>query len=65
MYYHIFYKFERDKVIKFGDNDFNIYNDHFKWRESKNKNIQSIRQHLMQISKFVFVLMELRIEMEF
>ena len=65
MYYHIFYKFDRDEVIKFGQNDFKIYNDHFKWRESKNKDAQSIRRHLMQISKFVFVLMELRIEMEF
>jgi phosphate uptake regulator len=65
MYYHIFYKFDRVKVIEFGKNDFKIYNDHFKWKESKNKDAQSIRSHLMQISKFVFVLMELRIEMEF
>jgi hypothetical protein len=65
MYYHLFYKFDRDTVIKFGENDFKIYNDHFKWKESKNKDAQSIRQHFMQISKFVFVLMELRIEMEF
>ena len=65
MYYHLFYKFNREEVIKFGENDFRIYNEHFKWRESKNKDVQSIRRHLMQISKFVFVLMELRIEMEF
>ncbi len=65
MYYHIFYKFDREMVIQFGENDFNIYNDHFKWKESKNKDVQSIRRHLMQISKFIFCLMELRIEMEF
>ncbi len=64
-YYHLFYKFNRGEVIKFGENDFKIYNDHFKWKDSKNKDVQSIRGHLMQISKFVFVLMELRIEMEF
>lgn len=65
MYYHLFYKFDRGGAIKFGENDFKIYNDHFKWRESKNKDVQSIRRHLMQISKFIFSLMELRIEMEF
>lgn len=65
MYYHLFYKFDRDEVIKFGKNDFKIYNDHFKLRESKDKDVQSIRRHFMQVSKFIFCLMELRIEMEF
>ncbi|MFH1358325.1 MAG: AbrB/MazE/SpoVT family DNA-binding domain-containing protein [archaeon] len=65
MYYHLFYKFNMEEVVKFGENDFKIYNDHFKWKESENKEGQSIRRHFMQISKFVFVLMELRIEMEF
>ncbi len=65
MYYHLFYKFDRTMAIKFGENDFKIYNDHFKWKESLNKDVQSIRGHLMQISKFVFCLMELRIEMEY
>ncbi|MFA5855931.1 MAG: AbrB/MazE/SpoVT family DNA-binding domain-containing protein [Candidatus Pacearchaeota archaeon] len=65
MYYHLFYKFNRENVIKFGLNDYKIYNDHFKWKESKNKDAQSIRRHFMQISKFIFCLMELRIEMEF
>ena len=65
MYYHLFYKFNRVDAIKFGQNDFRIYNDHFKWRESLNKDADSIRGHLMQISKFVFCLMELRIEMEY
>jgi hypothetical protein len=65
MYYHLFYKFDREGVIKFGKNDYKIYNDHFKWKESPNKDVQSIRGHLMQISKFIFCLMELRIEMEY
>jgi len=65
MYYHLFYKFDRETAIKFGENDFKIYNDHFKWKDSPNKDIKSIRQHFMQISKFIFCLMELRIEMEF
>ena len=65
MYYHLFYKFDRESAIKFGENDFKIYNDHFKWKESTNKDAKSIRRHFMQISKFIFCLMELRIEMEF
>jgi len=65
MYYHLFYKYKRDGVIDFGENDFKIYNDHFKWKESTNKDLKGMRRHLMQISKFIFCLMELRIEMEF
>jgi len=64
-YYHIFYKFNNEKIIEFGENDFRIYNNHFKLRDYSNKDIQSIRRHLMQISKFIFCLMELRIEMEY
>jgi phosphate uptake regulator len=65
MYYKLFYKFDREGLIKFGENDFKIYNDHFKWRISGEPEVQSIRRHLMQISKFIFCLMELRIEMEY
>jgi len=65
MYYHLFYKFDRAEVIKFGENDYKIYNDHFMLKESPNKDSRSIRRHLMQISKFIFCLMELRIEMEY
>lgn len=65
MYYHLFYKFDIEGAIKFGENDFKIYHDHFKWKESTKKDMKSIRQHLMQVSKFVFCLMELRIGMEF
>jgi len=65
LYYRVFYKFSREEVIKFGKNDFKIYNDHFNWKESSNKEAISITRHLMQISKFIFCLMELRIEMEY
>ncbi|MDP2924951.1 MAG: AbrB/MazE/SpoVT family DNA-binding domain-containing protein [Nanoarchaeota archaeon] len=65
MYYRLYYKFDREIAIKFGQNDFKIYNDHFKWKDAKNDDAKSIRQHFMQISKFIFCLMELRIEMEF
>ena len=65
MYYNLFYKFDREKLISFGENDFKIYDGHFKWKESTNKDVQSIRRHFMQISKFIFCLTELRIEMEY
>ncbi len=64
-YYHTFYKFDKKGAIDFGEEDFKIYNDHFNWKESPNKDSRSITRHFMQISKFTFCLMELRIEMEF
>lgn len=64
-YYQLFYKFDRQGVIEFGENDFKIYHDHFKWKASENEDVKSIRRHFMQISKFIFCLMELRIEMEY
>ena len=64
-YYHLFYKFDKKGAADFGEKDFTIYNDHFNWKESKNKDARSITRHFMQISKFTFCLMELRIEMEF
>ncbi|MCX6748163.1 MAG: AbrB/MazE/SpoVT family DNA-binding domain-containing protein [Candidatus Pacearchaeota archaeon] len=64
MYYHIFYKYDKNEVIKFGENDYKIYNEHFELKESSEKDIRGIKRHFMQISKFTFCLMELRIEME-
>jgi len=64
-YYHLFYKFDKKGVIDFGEDDFKVYNEHFNWKESKNKDARSITRHLMQISKFTFCLVELRIEMEY
>ncbi|MFA5992509.1 MAG: AbrB/MazE/SpoVT family DNA-binding domain-containing protein [Candidatus Pacearchaeota archaeon] len=65
MYYELFYKFDKDRAIKFGEHDYEIYNDHFELKESVNKDVNSIRRHLMQVSKFTFCLMELRVEMEY
>jgi phosphate uptake regulator len=64
-YYKLFYKFNIGEAKEFGKKDFAIYNEHFNWKESNNKNARSIARHLMQISKFTFCLTELRIEMEF
>jgi phosphate uptake regulator len=33
MYYSLFYKFDRDEAIKFGELDFKIYNEHFEMKE--------------------------------
>jgi phosphate uptake regulator len=65
MYYKLFYKFDREGAKKFGENDFKIYNDHFKWKDAENPELRSIKRHFMQISKFIFCLTELRIEMEY
>ena len=65
MYHDLFYHFDREGAIKFGENDYKIYNDHFKWKDEKSQETKSIRRHLMQISKFIFCLMEIRIEMDF
>lgn len=65
LYYKLFYKFDKDMVSSFGENDSKIYNDHFKWKDSQDKEGRSIKRHLMQISKFIFCLMELRVEMEY
>jgi len=64
-YFDLFYKYDKDKAVKFGEDDFDIYNEHFSWKDSTNKDAKSIKRHFMQISKFIFCLMELRIEMEF
>jgi len=64
-YYDLFYKYDKNKAIKFGEDDFKIYNDHFDWKDSTNKGAKSIKRHFMQISKFIFCLVELKIEMEF
>jgi len=64
-YHNLFYKFDRKGAIDFGEEDFKIYNEHFNWKESSNKDARSITRHYMQISKFIFCLMELRIEMEY
>jgi phosphate uptake regulator len=65
MYYHLFYKFDRETAIKFGKNDYRIYNEHFKIKENLKGESRSMARHFMTLSKFVLGLTELRIEMEF
>ena len=65
MYYHLFYKFDRETAIKLGKNDCRIYNEHFKIKENLKGESRSMAGHFMMISKLVLVLTELRIEMEF
>ncbi|MFH1710790.1 MAG: AbrB/MazE/SpoVT family DNA-binding domain-containing protein [Nanoarchaeota archaeon] len=65
MYYHLFYKFDREMAMKIGKNDFKTYNEHFKIKENLKGQGRSMAAHIMGISKFVLVLTELRIEMEF
>ncbi|MGV8152277.1 MAG: AbrB/MazE/SpoVT family DNA-binding domain-containing protein [Candidatus Nanoarchaeia archaeon] len=65
MYYHLFYKFNREDAIKFGNNDYKIYNEHFKLKEDWKECSKSLSGHFMMISKFTLSLAELRIELEF
>ncbi|MFH1210077.1 MAG: AbrB/MazE/SpoVT family DNA-binding domain-containing protein [archaeon] len=65
IYYKLFYKFEREEAIKFGKNDLDIYSKHFGIKRKLEGESKSIGRHFMLISKFLLVLAELRIEMEF
>jgi Na+/phosphate symporter len=65
MYYHLFYKFDKELVIKFGEHDCKIYNEHFKIKENMKGESRSMASHFMTMSKFIFCLSELRIEMEY
>lgn len=65
MYYQLFYKYDRETAIKFGKNDALLYATHFKVKNKVHGETRSILKHFMMISKFVFALGELRIQMEF
>jgi len=65
MYYHLFYKFDRDSAISLGNNDFNLYNEHFKLKDKLKGETRSMSRHIMMISKLTWSLAELRIEMEY
>jgi phosphate uptake regulator len=65
MYYKLFYKFDRDTAIKIGKEDFKVYNEGFKTKNKITPEAKGLIGHFMLISKFVLVLTELRIEMEF
>jgi len=65
MYYLLFYKFDMETAINLGKNDFKIYNEHFMIKQKLSPEGKSVAGHFMMISKFVFALTELRIEMEY
>ena len=65
LYYALFYKYDRDTAIRFGKNDALVYATHFKIKGKIYGEARSILKHFMGISKFVFALGELRIQMEF
>ena len=64
LYYSLFYKFNREEAIKFGESDQMVYKEHQQFK-TKTGEGRSIARHLMMISKFTLALCELRIEMEF
>jgi phosphate uptake regulator len=64
IYYKLFYKFEREKAIEFGENDKSVYEEHYRFKGRVGQG-RSIARHLMMISKFTLALAELRIEMEY
>ncbi|MDD5192519.1 MAG: hypothetical protein PHH54_06095 [Candidatus Nanoarchaeia archaeon] len=65
IYYHLFYKFDRETAIKLGKRDVEVYNEHFKIKEGLKGESRGMLGHFMMVSKFILALTELRIEMEF
>jgi len=65
VFYKLFYKFDRETVIKLAGNDFNVYSKHFEIKDDLSGNSRSIARHFMMISKLTWAIAELRIEMEF
>ncbi len=65
IYHQLFYNYDKNLAIKFGDSDYKVYNQHFDIKESLQGESRSIARHFMLLSKFILALTELRIEMEF
>jgi len=65
IYYKLFFKFDREEAIRLGISDFKLYSDYFMKKQNFKEDSRSIAKHYMMISKFTFVLAELRIEMEY
>jgi hypothetical protein len=65
LYYDLFYKFEKEKIIKISGQDRKIYfnlPDNYK---KANEYEKEVFHHLRMIRKYINALYELRIEMEF
>jgi len=65
IYYNLYYKFDRETAIKFGDSDINVYKKNTNAKHKTQGESRSILRHLMLISKLTLALAELRIQMEF
>lgn len=65
VYYRLYYKFDRNLAIRFGEDDVNVYQEHFNSKDKLKGESKSIERHFMMISKFTLALTELRIQMEF
>jgi len=65
IYYSLFYKFDRETAIKFGENDISVYKKNRKAKPRTTGDSRSILRHFMMISKLTLALVELRVQMEF
>jgi phosphate uptake regulator len=69
IYYKLFYKFDREEVIKLSQDNFNMWKTYYEEKDKSRKQSQdqtgSILGHLKNMGGFTFDLTELRIEMEF
>ncbi|MFH1586132.1 MAG: AbrB/MazE/SpoVT family DNA-binding domain-containing protein [archaeon] len=65
LFYDLFYKFSRERAIVIGEYDYNIYQENFNLKKKIKGEERSIVKHFMMVSKLIFVLFELRVEMEF
>lgn len=65
-YYNLYYKFNREDLIKFGENDIEIYKlNNNKKSKTLSPNARSIIRHFIIIKNTILALAELRIQMEF
>lgn len=64
-YEKTFFKFEGDLAMQFGKNSLSILDEHLRLNKKIKGENKSITRHLMQISKYLLSLIELRIEMEY
>ena len=64
LYYRLYYSFSRENTMALGDHDTKIYGYFYSAKNSIRGESRSILAHLMNISKYVLVLAELRIQQE-
>lgn len=65
IYYKLYYKFDRETAIRFGESDIEVHKKNTKSKPKMQGESRSILRHLMMISKLTLALAELRIQMEF